>query len=218
MKAVIELSCHSDGWATNLWSPAFYTSKNHGPHASVSVDVMGCRGGGSCASVVFSITHRLWMHIFTTAVLQTPPQKTCNVKSDKQPELICAGLSFCFLCSHIDRDDHRWCCYPPGPSSRDLTHLLLILFQPSAPLSPPVNTETLNAAQTVREKLQHAFRTLHSPTVQPARAQTIPPLWRTKSIRRVYWGKEKERTIEKDPNSAEVVCTSSQKTEKKNSR
>lgn len=66
------------------------------------------------------------------------------------------------LCSSTDRHHHRWCCYPPGPSSRNLSHLPLILFQPSAPLSPTVNTEALNAAQTVRERLQRAFHTLHS--------------------------------------------------------
>lgn len=40
-----------------------------------------------------------------------------------------------------------------------------------SPTEPPVNTEALNAAQAVREKLQHAFHTLHSPTAQPAQAQ-----------------------------------------------
>lgn len=176
MKAVIELSCHSGGLShKSVITCLLYTSKHHRLHASVSVDVTGCPGGKDPAPKPMWQTES-GMHTFLYKMCyesKTQPKKICSVQSDMQPGLICAGLSFFFLSSRIDRDDHRWCCNPPGPSSRDLTHLPLILFQPSVPVSPPVNTQTLNAAQTVREEPQHASHTLHSPTVQPAWAQTI---------------------------------------------
>ena len=177
MKAVIELSCHSGGLShKSVITCLLYTSKHHRPHASVSVDVTGCPGGeirllSQCGKQNPGCTH-----FYTRCVTKAKhnQKKICSVQSDMQPGLICAGLSFFFLSSRIDRDDHRWCWNLPGPSSRDLTHLPLILFPPSVPVSQPVNTQTLNAAQTVREEPQHASHTLHSPTVQPAWAQTIP--------------------------------------------
>lgn len=122
------------------------------------------------------------MHTFYLHCV-TKPETKYSVKSDKQPRLICAGLSFPF----------SLLSYRSGSSSADAVTLmvpqaeislisLLILFQPSAPLSPAVNTETLNAAQTVREKPQHAFHISHNPTIQPVSAHT-----RIECIKGVYW-------------------------------
>lgn len=100
MKTVIELSCHSGGLSHK--SPItclLHLQKLRTAHLSQrGRDGMwwGARGRIQLlCQCGFPITHRIRMHTFyTSAVLQN--QKKCSVKSDEQPGLICAGLSFSF--------------------------------------------------------------------------------------------------------------------------
>lgn len=180
MKAVIELSCHSGEPSHKYLITCllcFLKTTDRTPQSA-------WKDPAPCSSWCTENTY------FISAVLWNIKQQKSSGITDKQPVFICAGLSFFCLCSLTNRDHHPLRRYPPSPSSRDLTHLPLIVFQPSAPLSPLVNTETLNTAQTVREKLQHAFYTLHSPTVLPAWAQSILRL--RGEMKKCIWGDFRE--------------------------
>lgn len=156
-------------------------SEDRGPHASVSVER---------SSSLFIPHSRTGNTYFKSAVLWNMKIKMQWNNWQAASVYLCRIIFFFCLCSLTNRDQHPLCCYPPSPSSRDLTHLPLIIFQPSAPLSLLVNTEALNTAQTVREKLQHAFYALHSPTVLPAWAQSSLRL--RGEMKKCIWGDFRE--------------------------
>ena len=163
IKAVIELSCHSDRAEPQISHhlPS-YTSVNHGPAR------LSQHGHGGMArerpSSLFILIHR--KNTFCTP----PPnkknernkQKICSIKSDKQPGLTCAGLSFlpCRSGSLSLTLVPSWSLkqrFASSPSHPLPTH---------SPSEPPVNTETVNAAQTASTASTLCTDLLYSP--QPA--------------------------------------------------